>query len=205
MSVNTRYQEIFGTFFLGASGAQAHAYPIKSLDTSIPSLASLIGLPQDNLQTVLLRSGFASVRKNGQFIFSSDKFQAFLNENKLDNICKVIQRKPKEFQNQQWYVRDGSLYRGDALVPGTKGIEPIIRNIQDFDETSAIGETSPKMVEKARKKLAVLSNILQGSIAWLSTSRIPSLQWWERPFTQCNATQQPTIFDPTRPCDLILY
>ena len=43
-----------------------------------------------------------------------------------------MQRQPKGFQNQQRFVRVGSLHRGDALVPGTKGIGPRIRNIQDL-------------------------------------------------------------------------
>ena len=132
MTVNTRYQEIFGTFFLGASGAQAHAYSIKSLEPQIPSLASLIGLSQDNFQTLLLRSGFACVQKTGQFIFSSSKFQAFLNQNQLDDLCELVQRQPKGFRNQQWFVRAGNQHRGDAPVPGTKGIGPRIRNLQDL-------------------------------------------------------------------------
>mgnify|MGYP000450193449 CR=1 FL=1 len=86
------YLEIFAAFLVGASEAESQRYYfIKSLHKDIPDLARLLGVSQDNFQTLLVASGLGSLRKNGIFIFKKNKeFDSFLNENKLQDTCELV-------------------------------------------------------------------------------------------------------------------
>jgi hypothetical protein len=54
----SRYRRIFADFFVGAAAAEAHWYSIKTLHNDIPTLASLLGVSQENLNILLVLSGF---------------------------------------------------------------------------------------------------------------------------------------------------
>ena len=116
------YLEIFAAFLVGASEAESHYYSIKSLHKDIPDLARLLGVSQDNFQTLLVASGLGSLRKNGQFVFRQNKFDSFLNENKLRDKCELVYRQPKGFGNQHWFVKVGTKLGNEAAVPGAKGM-----------------------------------------------------------------------------------
>jgi hypothetical protein len=75
----SRYQVIFAGFFVGAIVAKAHWYSIKTLHDDIPTLASLLGMSQENLSTLLeaTRSGLGSLRKDGKSSFKRQNLLAF--------------------------------------------------------------------------------------------------------------------------------
>jgi hypothetical protein len=123
---------MFAAFFVGASELEAHFYSIKPLHKAIPDLARLLGISQDNLQALLVASGLGSLRKNGQFIFKKNKFDSFLNKNKLQDTCELVYCQPKGFDNQHWFVKVGTKLGNEAAVPGAKGIGASIRNIRSL-------------------------------------------------------------------------
>jgi hypothetical protein len=86
-SVEPGYQESFAAFFVGASAkVEAHYYSIKQVvHKSIPNLARLLGVSQDNFQALLVASGIGSLRKNGHSIFKRNQFDSFLNVHKLQH------------------------------------------------------------------------------------------------------------------------
>jgi hypothetical protein len=96
----SRYRRIFSDFFVGAAAAEAHWYSIKTLHADIPTLASLLGVSQENLNILLVLSGFGILRTNGVFIFQKGKFASFINENCLEYKCELAQRQPKGFTNR---------------------------------------------------------------------------------------------------------
>jgi hypothetical protein len=128
------YQEIFTAFFVGASEAEAHYYSLKPIHDDIPDLARLLGLSQENVNTVLAAGGLGCLQKNGQFIFSKNKFDRFLSKNELEGACELVKRKPKGFGNQHWFIKIGTKSWNDAATPGTKGIGPRIRNLRSLQK-----------------------------------------------------------------------
>jgi hypothetical protein len=66
------YHEIFAAFFVGASEAESHYYSFKTLNDEISNLVSLLGLSQENLNTLLVASNFGSLQKNGPLEFSKN-------------------------------------------------------------------------------------------------------------------------------------
>jgi hypothetical protein len=96
------------------------------------NLARLIGVSQDNFQALLVASGLGSLRKNGQFIFKKNKFDSFLNGNKLQGTCELVYRQPKGFGNQHWFVKVETKLGNEAAVPGAKGIGARTRNIRSL-------------------------------------------------------------------------
>ena len=102
------YQDIFSAFFVGASEANAHYYSIKEVDDDIPTLARLMDVSQDILTKLLVASGFGTLRKCGQLQFVKNKFDRFLIKHALEGVCELVQRKPKGFGNQHWFVKVGA-------------------------------------------------------------------------------------------------
>jgi hypothetical protein len=113
------YRRIFADFFVGAAAAEAHWYSIKTLHDGIPPLASLLGMSQENLNILLVLSGFGSLRTNGILIFQKGKFASFINKNCLQYKCELAQRQPKGFTNQCWFINVGAKYWANAVAPGS--------------------------------------------------------------------------------------
>jgi hypothetical protein len=132
VTTESGYLEMFAAFFVGASEAEAHYYSIKPLHKAIPGLARRLGVSQDNFQALLVASGLGSLRKNGQFIFKKNRFDSFLNKNKVQGTCELVYRQPKGFGNQHWFVKVGTKLGIEAPVPGAKGIGAQIRNIRSL-------------------------------------------------------------------------
>jgi hypothetical protein len=128
----SRYRRIFADFFVGAAAAEAHWYSIKTLHNDIPTLASLLGMSQENLNILLVLSGFGILRTNGVFRFQKGKFASFINENCLEYKCELAQRQPKGFTNQCGFIKVGDKYWADAIAPGSVGAGPRIRNIRSL-------------------------------------------------------------------------
>jgi hypothetical protein len=62
-SAEFKYQDIFTAFFVDASKVEAHYYSLKELLKDIPNLARLMGVSQENFQTLLvLASGLGFKR-----------------------------------------------------------------------------------------------------------------------------------------------
>ena len=125
----SRYQVIFADFFVGAAAAEAHWYSLTTLHDDIPMSASLLGMSQENLNTLLVASNFGRLTKDRKFMFQKAKFASFLNENCLQDKCELVQHQPRGFTNQIWFVKVGAKYWADAVAPGSMGGGPRIRNI----------------------------------------------------------------------------
>ena len=131
----SRYQVIFADFFVGAAAAKAHWYSLKTLHDDIPTSASLLGMSQANLNTLLVASNFGRLTKDGKFMFQKAKFASFLNKNCLQDKCELVQRQPRGFTNQVWFVKVGAKYWADAVAPGSMGDGPRIRNIRSLQNS----------------------------------------------------------------------
>jgi hypothetical protein len=120
----SRYQAIFANFFVGAAAAEAHWYSMKTIHESIPTLASVFGISQENLILLLVAGGLGILRKDGKFVFQKAKFASFLDKNRLNDKCELVQRQPKGFPNQVMFMKVGATYWADAVALGSKGAGP---------------------------------------------------------------------------------
>jgi hypothetical protein len=118
-SAESGYQEIFKAFVVGASKVEARYYSLKELYKDIPSLARLSSVSQESFQALLVVSGLSSPQKNGQFIFSKNKVDSFLNMHQLQDKFELVHRQPKGFGNQYWFVKVGTQLWNNAATPGT--------------------------------------------------------------------------------------
>jgi hypothetical protein len=76
MSTNGRYQEIFAAeFVVGVKESEAQWYSIKTLQNDIPSLADLLEVPVDNLQSVLVMFGLGNLGQDNKFLSFQASFQ----------------------------------------------------------------------------------------------------------------------------------
>jgi hypothetical protein len=77
MSTKAGYQEIFAEFVVGAKPSPAQWYSLKPLQTGIPSLADLLEVSPENLQTLLTRAGLGKLAPHDKlFSFQPLKFES---------------------------------------------------------------------------------------------------------------------------------
>jgi hypothetical protein len=80
---------------------------------------------------LLAASSFGSLGQKSQFIFSKNKFESFLEKHKLQGMYELVQRKPKGFVNQHWFIKVSTQSWNHAAIPGgTKGVGPQIKNFR---------------------------------------------------------------------------
>jgi hypothetical protein len=81
MSPKVGYREIFAEFVEGAKQSPAQWYSIKPLHNGIPSLADLLEVSAENLQTLLSKAGLGKLAQRDKlFSFHSSKFESFRSE-----------------------------------------------------------------------------------------------------------------------------
>jgi hypothetical protein len=98
---------------------------MKTIHEGIPTLASVFGISQENLNLFLLvAGGLGILRKDGKFVFKKAKFASFLDENCLNDKCELVERQPKGFSNQVMFVKVGATYWADRF-----GYPPASRRI----------------------------------------------------------------------------
>jgi hypothetical protein len=140
MSPKAGYQEIFAEFVVGAKQSPAQWYSIKPLQNGIPSLADLLEVSVENLQTLLSKAGLGKLGQSNKFLrFQSSKFESFPSEFMIQDACEMTQGQVKGLNSKQWFLRLGTKYFGDLCDPGTNGGAPRVQNIwslrQDFKDT----------------------------------------------------------------------
>jgi hypothetical protein len=112
----SRYQVIFADFFVGAAAAEAHWYSMKTIHEGIPTLASVFGISQENLNLLLVAGGLGILRKDGKLVFKKAKFASFLDENCLNDKCELVERQPKGFLNQVMSMKVGATYWAEMML-----------------------------------------------------------------------------------------
>jgi hypothetical protein len=66
----------------------AHWYSIKPLESDIPSLADLLGVSAENLQTLLVKFGLGNLgTDNKLFSFQASKFDSFRSAFSIQKSC----------------------------------------------------------------------------------------------------------------------
>jgi hypothetical protein len=140
MKTNACYREIFAEFVEGVKESEAQWYSIKPLHNDIPSLADLMEVSSENLQTLLVKGGLGKLGRDKKLMsFQPSKFESFRSEFTIEEACETTLRYVKGLKTKQWFVRLGTKYLGDLRVPGTKGRAPRVQNIrslrQDFKDT----------------------------------------------------------------------
>jgi hypothetical protein len=140
MKMNACYREIFAQFVEGVIESEAQWYSIKPLHNEIPSLADLMEVSSENLQTLLVKGGLGKLGREKELMsFQPSKFESFRSEFSIEEACETTLRYVKGLKTKQWFIRLGTKYFGDLCVPGTKGRAPRVKNIralrQDFKDT----------------------------------------------------------------------
>jgi hypothetical protein len=131
MSTNECYQEILADFVEGVKESQAQWYSIKPLQNDIPSLADLLEVSAENIQSLFAKAGLGKLGHNNNcFTFQASKFESFRSVYMVQDACEVTHRKVKGLKTKQWFVRLGTQYIGDLSDPGTKGRAPRVTNIR---------------------------------------------------------------------------
>ncbi len=131
MATNTSYQEILAEFVTGVKESQAQWYSVKPLQNGIPSLADLLEVSAENLQSLFAKAGLGKLgHDNNLFSFQASKFESFRSVFMIQDACEVTHRKVKGLKTKQWFVRLGTGYIGDLSDPGTKGRAPRVTNIR---------------------------------------------------------------------------
>jgi hypothetical protein len=111
MSTKAGYQEIFADFFTRAKSLQAQWYSLKPLHSGIPSLADLLEVSPENLQTLLTKAGLGKFTgRDKLFSFQPSKFESFRSEFMIQDACDTTRRQVKGMKTKQWFVRLGSQY-----------------------------------------------------------------------------------------------
>jgi hypothetical protein len=139
MSTKAGYQGIFAEFVVAAKPSPAQWYSLKPLQTGIPSLADLLEVSPENLQTLFAKAGLGKLgQRDKLFSFQPSKFESFRSEFMIQDACETTRRSVKGMKAKQWFVRLGSQYYGDLSDPGTEGRAPRVQNIrakrQDFQD-----------------------------------------------------------------------
>jgi hypothetical protein len=125
------YQEIFAEFVVAVKESEAQWYSIKPLQNDIPSLADLLEVSAENLQTLFVKAGLGKLgQDNKTYSFQPAKFDSFRSAFMIQDACEATRRQVKGLKTKQWFVRLGSQYYGDLSDPGTKGRAPRVQNIR---------------------------------------------------------------------------
>jgi hypothetical protein len=78
MTTKAGYQEIFAESVVGAKQSPAQWYSLKPLHKGVPSLADLLEVSAENLQTLLSKDGLEKLgQRDKLFSFQSSKFKSF--------------------------------------------------------------------------------------------------------------------------------
>jgi hypothetical protein len=122
---------IFATFLSAAAKADAHWYSVRSLSEGVPSLAALLGVSSNNLDTILTLSGFGRIQKGGGLVFLQDKFKNFLVTSETEAVCEHSVFKIPGFKKSQHFIRVGAVNVSKMSKPGTNGLlGPRIHNVR---------------------------------------------------------------------------
>jgi hypothetical protein len=133
MTTKAGYQEIFAEFIVGAEQSPAQWYSLKPLHKGIPSLADLLEVSAENLQTLLSKAGLGKLgQRDKLFSFQSSKFESFRSQYMIQEACETTQRRAKDLNSKQWFLRLGTQYYGDLCDPGTNGRAPRVQNIRSL-------------------------------------------------------------------------
>jgi hypothetical protein len=141
MKTNACYRQIFAEFIHGVKESKPQWYSIKPLHNDIASLADLMEVSSENLQTLLVKGGLGKLGRDKKLMsFQPSKFESFCSEFTIEEACETTLRYVKGLKTKQWFVRRlGTEYFGDLCVPGNKGRAPRVKNIQalqhDFKDT----------------------------------------------------------------------
>jgi hypothetical protein len=133
MDTKARYQEIFAEFVEGAKQAPAQWYSITPLQNGIPSLADLLEVSGENLQTLFKNAGLGRLTQDKKiFSFLPSKFDSFRAGFMLQDACETTRRYVKGLKTKQWFLRIGTQYYSDILDPGMEGRAPRVANIRSL-------------------------------------------------------------------------
>jgi hypothetical protein len=140
METNACYREIFAEFVEGVQESKVQWYSVKPLHNEIPSLADLMEVSSENLQTLLVKGGLGKLGRDKELMsFQPSKFESFLSKFSIEEACETTLLYVKGLKTKQWFIRLGTKYFGDLCVPGTKGPAPGVKNIRalprDFKDT----------------------------------------------------------------------
>jgi hypothetical protein len=154
MTTKAGYQEIFAEFIAGAKQSPAQWYSLKPLHKGIPSLADLLEVSSENLQTLLTKAGLGKLGQRDKFFsFQTSKFESFRSEFMIQDACEATHRKVKGLKTKQWFVRLGTMYYGDLCDPGTNRRAPRVQNIRslrkDFNDTISGFASTQRQTDKA--------------------------------------------------------
>jgi hypothetical protein len=142
MSTSSGYQAIFAEFVERVKDSDAQWYSIKHLQPDIPSLADLLGVTADNLETLIVKFGLGKSAKHNNLVsFQASKFESFRSAFTIQELCETTQGKVKGRKTKEWFVRLGTNYIGDLAVPGSTKGRARLTNIcairQEFKEAIA--------------------------------------------------------------------
>jgi hypothetical protein len=98
-----------GFFLSAAAKTDAHWYSVKSLSEGVPSLASLLGMSNDNLDLILSLSGFSQIQKGVGLVFLSETFKNFLVMSNTKPFCEHTVFKLQGFSKSQHFIRVGAV------------------------------------------------------------------------------------------------
>jgi hypothetical protein len=133
MTTKAGYQEIFAEFIVGTEQSPAQWYSLKPLPKGIPSLADLLEVSAENLQTLLSKAGLRKLRQRDKlFSFQSSKFESFRSQFMIQEACETTRRRVKGLNSKQWFLRLGTQYYGELCNPGTNGHPPRVQNIRSL-------------------------------------------------------------------------
>jgi hypothetical protein len=184
MTTKASIQEIFAEFVVGVKESQAQWYSVKPLQKEIPSLADLLEVSADNLQSLFVQAGFGKLggQDKKTFSFQASKFESFRSVFTLQDSCKATHRKVRGFKTKQWFVRLGTHYVGDLPNPGTKGRAPRIQNIRavrcDFQDavTKLPCQLHSQLQQVLMKRFAMLAKLIVSCYFVLMATSVASGQ-----------------------------
>ena len=106
--LESAFTGFFAAFLAAAAKEEAHWYSVKPLSEGVPSLASLLGVSNDNLDLILSLSGFGWIQKSGGLLFQADKFKNFLVMSETEAFCEHTVFKLRGFSKSQHFIRVGA-------------------------------------------------------------------------------------------------
>jgi hypothetical protein len=105
---------------------------VKLLSEAVPSLAALLGMPNNNLDLILSLSGFGRIQKGGGLVFLSEKFMIFLVMSDSNAFCELTVFKLQGFSKSQHFIRVGAANMLKMSKPGTNGLGPRIHHVRSL-------------------------------------------------------------------------